>query len=194
MRIVMLKGHAETKTTESGAEVRELYSAGCTYNVADELGARLLEGGKAYREGEDPPKPKPRPLRGSDGRRPTLIGGKRFYDHVLDDPTPAPPVQRRGEDGRRPTLVGGKRVFGSVVQAPEAGVVEGKDATVSFSADKGDTWTEQEPVEEVFRSSADAETRESDPTDEELEDEAVALESDPVDEDPNPEAPESEED
>ena len=190
----MLQDHTEHRTSESGAVVRELYTTGGTYDVSDDLGARLLGEGKGHLEGEVPPKPEPRPLRGSDGRRPTLIGGKRFYDHVLDDPTPAPPVQRRGEDGRRPTLVGGKRVFGPVVQAPEAGVVEGKDAAVSFSADKGATWTEPEPVEEVFRSSADAETREPEPTDEELEDEAIALEGDPGDEDPNHESQESEED
>ena len=180
-RIVMLKGHAETKTTATGAPMRELYSAGCTYNVDDELGAKFLDEGLAHLEGDTPPGPVPQPLRGTDGRRPTLIGGKRFYDHVQDDPTPKDPVQARGEDGRRPTLVGGKRVFGSVVPTPEA------DAPAEPQED--DTLEG-----EFVRSSADAETREPEPTDEELDDEAIALEADDENEPHDPEALEPEED
>lgn len=118
MRITMLQNHTEPRTSKSGTVINHLYTAGGTYEVDEALGGKFLEEGKGYRDGEEPPTPEPLPLRGSDGRRPTLIGGKRFYNHVVDDPAPQPPKQTRGEDGRRPTLAGGKRIFG-VVEAPE---------------------------------------------------------------------------
>ena len=176
MRITMLQNHTEPRTSESGAVVQNLYVAGATYEVDAELGARLLDERKAYPEGEEPPKPEPRPLRGTDGRRPTLIGGKRFYDHVIETPASVPPVQARGEDGRRPSLVGGKRIFGEVVPAEP----------VTDSDPRSDEEIENEAI-----------AIESDPVDDALEDsfdDSPELDTEPEDDSPDPEAQEPEED